>query len=241
MSDSASRPAHASRKRKSGAEEPAAVPTGPALDPDACRACGGVTTRRGNLFLLCDGCDGTFHQRCVGLGGAPPADDWFCAACTAAPGGASARGRGRRVSEPAAASPGSAAEARGKRGRSLESAGTASASDSDGDDATVGGGGAKRARRNGAAEGGSSGAGVSRAADAADAAAEAVGSMRVPELRAALVARGLDAGGLKSALVARLSAAMAQEAAAAAAAAAPSPAQSGSAPASGSRTARGRK
>jgi hypothetical protein len=49
-----------------------------AMDDGSCRVCG-VDDDDG---LLCDGCDGVRHARCLEMGeGEVPVGDWFCPTC----------------------------------------------------------------------------------------------------------------------------------------------------------------
>ena len=51
-------------------------------DEEGCRVCGGMTNRKGNYMLLCDGtCGGAYHQKCAGATGPVPEGDWLCPSC----------------------------------------------------------------------------------------------------------------------------------------------------------------
>ena len=68
--------AKAEEEERRGVEEQAAEDAALGIDSGACEICG-VDDDDG---LLCDGCDGTYHAKCVDLTSVPDGE-WFCASC----------------------------------------------------------------------------------------------------------------------------------------------------------------
>jgi hypothetical protein len=150
-----------------------------------CGPCGKYATPR-NPCVICDGCEGWFHIKCVGFKdvSAVPEGDWYCGPCEA--------GRGGKGKAAVAAPVEVAATAAGSK-RSAKAAAIIEAAPEP-----------KRTKRGSAV--------VEEAAAPSPAPSDAAAptawsEMKVPELRAACEAAGLDTMGVKKALRDRLEAA----------------------------------
>ena len=84
--------AKAEEEERRRVEEQAAEDAALGIDSGACEICG-VDDDDG---LLCDGCDGIYHAKCVDLTSVPDGE-WFCASCVEH--GTTSRGRGSRAKE----------------------------------------------------------------------------------------------------------------------------------------------